>query len=95
MACLDSDRVRQQLRNKLRCEEVMGKDHYWYILADDDGKMLSRTKVSLGAKHSIGPRLVSLMARQILLLTAANFVEMVDCTKSRDECLAIIRSHNL
>lgn len=95
MACLDSDKVRQQLKIKLRCEEVRGKDHYWYILADDDGKILSKTKISLGAKHSIGPKLVSLMARQILLLSAGNFVEMVDCTKSRDECLALIRSRSL
>jgi hypothetical protein len=92
MSCLDSDKVRELLKNKLGCREETGKDHYWYVLYDDEGKILSRTKVSLGAKHDIGPVLISLMTRQIRLVTKANFVGMVVCTKTREECLAIIRS---
>lgn len=91
MPCLDSDKVRQQLKNKLGCREETGKDHYWYVLLDNDGRILSRTKVSLGAKHTIGPKLTSMMARQIRLVTGANFYGMVDCTKTREECLAVIR----
>jgi hypothetical protein len=91
MACLDSDKIKQQLKDKLQCEEIR-KDHYWYILKDDDGKILSRTKISFGAKHTIGPKLLSLMARQLRLVTAANLAGMVNCKKSRVECLDIIRS---
>jgi len=93
MACLDSDKVKQQLKDKLRCEEIH-KDHSWYVLKDDEGKILSRTKISLGAKHSIGPKLLSLMARQLRLATAANLAGMVNCNKSRKECLEIIRSQS-
>jgi hypothetical protein len=63
MAALDSDKVRQELKNKLGCEEQTGKDHYWYILKDSKGKFLSSTKVSLGPKHTIGDTLISKMTR--------------------------------
>jgi hypothetical protein len=91
MASLDSDKVRQELKNKLGCEEEKS-DHYWYILRDANGVLLSRTKVSLGPKHTIGDILISKMTRQIGLGTVANFVAMVKCTKSREECLAIIQA---
>jgi len=92
MASLDSDKVKDQLRNKLGCTELKGKDHHFYILNDDTGKMLSKTKVSRGAKHIIGDTLISKMTRQIGLGTAANFVAMVKCSKTKEECLAIIKS---
>ncbi len=92
MPALDSDKVKEQLKNKLGCTEENGKDHYKYVLKNEQGKILSATKVSLGAKHAIGPHLLSLMTRQIRLGKAANFVGMVNCSKTREECLAIIRS---
>jgi hypothetical protein len=92
MACLESDRVREQLKNKLGCVEETGKDHYWYVLYDESGKILSRTKISLGAKHALGPALIALMTRQIRLIKKSNFVEMVNCSLSKDECLKIIKS---
>jgi hypothetical protein len=92
MASLDSDKVRQELKTKLGCREQTGKDHYWYILEDQNGKLISRTKVSLGAKHTIGDILISKMSRQIRLGTIANFVAMVNCTKSREDCLSVINS---
>ncbi len=95
MPSLDSDKVRQELRNKLGCREETGKDHYWYILNDENGRVVSKTKVSLGPKHTIGDTLISKMTRQIRLGTVANFVGMVSCTKSREDCLAIIRPLSL
>jgi len=92
MASLDSDKVRQQLQTKLGCKEETGKDHYWYNLEDGKGNLLSRTKVSLGAKHTIGDTIIQKMARQIRLGTTKNFVAMVNCTKDTNECLAIIYS---
>jgi hypothetical protein len=92
MASLDSDKVRKELQTKLGCKEETGKDHYWYILRDNKGEFLSSTKVSLGPKHTIGDTLISKMTRQIRLGTAANFVGMVNCTKTREECLAVVYS---
>jgi hypothetical protein len=93
MSCLDSDKVRHQLKNKLGCEEETGKDHYWYLVRDDAGKLLSKTKVSLGAKHDIGPVLIALMTRQLRLGKASTFVGMVECTKSKADCIEIIKTH--
>jgi hypothetical protein len=92
MSCLDSDKVREQLKNKLGCIEETGKDHYWYVLYDEKGTILSRTKVSLGPKHALGPTLIGLMTRQIRLLKKSNFIEMVSCSLSKEQCLEIIKS---
>jgi hypothetical protein len=92
MSCLDSDRVREQLKNKLGCIEETGKDHYWYALYDEKGILLSRTKVSLGPKHALGATLIALMTRQIRLVKKSNFVEMVNCSLRKEECLEIIKS---
>lgn len=91
MASLDSDEVKRQLKTKLGCEEQIDRDHIWYILRDG-GKMLSRTKISHGAKHSLGDTLINKMAHQIKLGTNSNFVGMVSCSKSKEDCLTIIRS---
>ena len=92
MASLDSDQVRSALKAKLKCEEQKDSDHYRYILRDSDGKILSRTMISLGPKHTIGDTIVNKMAHQIKLGTTKNFVEMVQCSLSAEECLKIIRS---
>jgi hypothetical protein len=91
MAALDSDKVRRALMEKMGCEEERAGDHIRYILRDGD-KILCRTKVSHGAKHAIGATLIAKMAQQFRLGTSANFVAMVQCTKSAQECLEIIRS---
>jgi len=90
MASLNSDDIRKQLKNKLGCVEMTG-DYYFYTL-HEGGKIIGRTKVSLGAKHIVGDVLIGKMTRQIGLGTAANFVGMVSCSKSKDECLAVIKS---
>jgi len=95
MPSLDSDKVQHELKSKLGCKEETGKDHYWYLLEDENGRLISKTKISLGPKHIIGDSLITKMSRQIRLVTAANFVGMVKCTRSREECLAIIRSQSL
>ncbi len=92
MPALDSDDVRSALKTKLRCKEVPSS-HYRYILYDEDQKtILATTIVSHGPKHQIGDGLLSKMARQMNLGTVANFVGMVRCPKTREECLAIIKS---
>jgi hypothetical protein len=91
MAALDSDKVSSALKEKMGCVEERGNDHIRYILWDGD-MILCRTKISHSPKHIIGPTLVAKMAQQFRVGTSANFVAMVQCTKSKQECLAIIRA---
>jgi hypothetical protein len=92
MAALDSERVKSALISKLKCKQDES-DHHRYILYDRDGKtILASTKISHGSKHDIGDTLLSLMARQMRLGTKANFVGMVQCTLSYEDCLTIIKS---
>jgi hypothetical protein len=91
MAALDSDKVRNALKEKMGCVEERGGDQIRYILYDG-GKILCRTKISHGPKHTIGSTLIAKMAQQFKLGTSANFAAMVHCTKSREECLAMIRA---
>jgi hypothetical protein len=93
MASLDSDEVIRALKIKLGCREDVGRDHIRYELWDGE-MLLSRTKVSHGAKHTIGESLINKMARQIGLGTNSNFVGLVKCSKSKDECLKIVRESN-
>jgi len=94
MASLESDKVRSALTSKMKCSE-QSSDHYRYILFDEDGKtILATTMVSHGGKHTIGDTLIPKMARQMKLGTSANFVGMVQCTKSREDCIAIIKATN-
>lgn len=91
MASLDSDKVSSALKDKMGCVEERGNDHIRYVLWEGD-KILSRTKISPGPKHTIGDVLISKMSRQLRLGTSANFVAMVQCTKDKQDCLAIIRA---
>lgn len=94
MTALDADHVSAALTSKLGCKQD-STDHYRYVLYDDDdddGKILATTKLSHGAKHSIGATLIMLMARQMKLGTSSNSVGLVRCSKSREECLTIIRA---
>ncbi|SRR5579885_1291030 len=92
MGALDSERVKSALMTKLKCRQDES-DHHRYLLYAEDGKtILASTKISHGRRHDIGDALISLMARQMRLGTKANFVGMVQCTLSREDCLRIIRS---
>jgi hypothetical protein len=91
MASLDSEAVKRALLTKMKCSEEKGHDHIRYVLRDGN-KILSRTMISHGSRHTIRDPLIHKMARQIQLGTNANFVDMVSCKKSREECLEIIRA---
>lgn len=92
MPILDSEETRRQLTTKLGCEEDPGKRHIVFTLRDTNGTILARTHISHGPRHDIGNSIVCLMAKQLRLGTSGNLVGMVDCTKTRQECLAIIRA---
>ena len=92
MAILDSQETQRQLVVKLGCKPDSGKDHIYFVLRDTDGTVLGRTKISHGPRHDIGDRLVCLMAKQLRLGTSGNLVGLVGCSKTQQECLAIIRA---
>lgn len=92
MAALDSEEVKRILLSKLGCEPDNKRDHFWFVLKDEDGTLLARTCISHGPRHDIGPKLVTKMARQLKLQTAGLLIELVACTKTKEECLAVIRS---
>lgn len=91
MATLESDKVHTALSVKLGCETDMTKrDHDWYLVKESE-IFLSSTFMSKGSKHTLNAPLVSKMAKQLKLGGAGNLVKLVDCTLSKEECLAIIR----
>ncbi len=91
MARLDSEETRRQLTRKLGCKcEDKGRDHVWFTLYDADGTILSRTCISHGPRHDITDTLISKMAKQ-LKLGKPDLIGLVDCSKTKDECLRIIR----
>jgi hypothetical protein len=92
MAVLDSEITKKALLTKLGCEPDNQKDHFWFILRGADGEVLSRTCISHGPRHDLGPKIISKMARQLKLQQSFLLVALVDCTKDKAECIEIIRA---
>ena len=94
MATLESDKVDKVLRNKMKAERVDSVD-WRYVVYNDKGEQISATRISKGAKHTLGASRVSLMARQLGLDTPKQFVDLVSCTLSRARAIEIIEANNL
>lgn len=91
MASLNSDDVASALKTKLGCVEQRDRDHVWFELYDGS-TLLARTKLSHGARHALGDTLIHLMAAQMRLGTNSNFVRMVKCQLSKEQCITVIRN---
>ncbi len=89
MAGLESNKVEKALLNKMQAVRREGRD-WKYIIYNDQQKQVSRTRLSKGAKHSLGPNRVSEMAHQLGLETAQQFHDLVNCPLSRKEALEIM-----
>lgn len=89
MAGLESDKVERALLGKMKAERREGKD-WKYIIYNDQHKQVSRTLLSKGAKHSLGPNRVREMAHQLGLETSKQLHDLVNCTLSREKALEII-----
>jgi hypothetical protein len=89
MAGLESDKVERALLRKMHATCRESKDLH-YIIYNDQKKQVSKTRLSKGAKHSLGPNRVSEMAHQLGLETAKQFRDLVNCKLSRDDALKII-----
>jgi hypothetical protein len=92
MAGLESNKVEKALLGKMQAERREGRD-WQYIIYNDQKKQVARTRLSKGAKHSLGPNRVSEMAHQLGLKTSQQFQELVQCTLSREKALEIIEGN--
>jgi hypothetical protein len=93
MATLESDKVEKTLMSKMRAERKDGID-WRYIIYNDQGKQISVTRISKGAKHTLGPKRVSLIAHQLGFATQKQFIDLVSCTLSREEASKIIEANS-
>ena len=88
MAGLESDKEEKALLKKMRAERKEGKD-WKYIIYNDQKKQVSRTLLSKGAKHTLGPNRVNEMAHQLGLENSGQFHDLVNCTLSREKLLRL------
>jgi len=65
-----------------------------YAIYNEQGSQVSATRLSKGAKHTLGSSRVSLMARQLGLNTSQQFIDLVSCSLSREDALKIIESNS-
>ncbi len=93
MAGLESNKVEKALLGKMQAERREGRD-WQYIIYDDQKKQVARTRLSKGAKHSLGPNRVNEMAHQLGLETSQQFHDLVRCTLSRERALEIIERNS-
>ena len=93
MARYSAGQLEKCLDTKLKAERQSNKDHRVYIVYDDSGAIIARTKVSHSWRPSdtIPPKIVSLMRTQLKLSTMIQFEKLVLCPMSREEYLAIAR----
>ncbi len=89
MAGLESNKVARALLNKMQAVCRDGKD-WQYLIYNDQKKQVSKTRLSKGAKHSLGPNRVAEMTHHLGLETSKQFHDLVNCTLSRDDALKII-----
>ena len=92
MAGLESNKVEKALLGKMQAERREGRD-WQYIIYNNQNKQIARTRLSKGAKHSLGPNRVSEMAHQLGLKNSQQFQDLVQCTLSREKALEIMESN--
>ena len=76
MATLESDKVDRALRGKMKAERLDRAD-WRYVVYNKEGKQVSTTRISKGAKHTLSASRLSLMARQLGLDTQQQLVDLV------------------
>ncbi len=90
MARLESNKVEQALRYKMKAEREDSGDWYYYI-KDEEGIEIASTSMSKGAKETLGDRRVSQMSRQLRFDNTNQFVQFVRCTVSREDALKTMK----
>jgi hypothetical protein len=82
---IESDKLDKTLVGKMKAIRKDRADWY-YIVRNDQGVTVATTSLSKGAKHTLSPKRVSEMARQ-LNLSRTQLIDLVSCTLSREEAL--------
>jgi hypothetical protein len=90
MARLESNKVEQALRYKMKAEREDSGDWYYYI-KDEKGVEIASTIMSKGAKETLSDARVSQMAKQLRFDNTNQFVQFVKCTVSREEALKTMK----
>jgi hypothetical protein len=93
MARLESTNVHRALAGKMRTVVSDKPGDRYYIIQDEDGVDVASTSISKGAKHTLGDARVQAMARQLCLNQSKLLVQLVDCSLSREEALAITKAN--
>ena len=93
MARLESNKVEQALRYKMKAEREDSGDWYYYI-KDEEGVEIASTIMSKGAKETLSDGRVSQMAKQLRFDNANQFVQFVKCTISREEALKTMKRNH-
>lgn len=82
---IESDKLDKTLVGKMKAIRKDKADWY-YVIHNDQGVTVATTSLSKGAKHTLSPKRVSEMARQ-LNLSRTQLIDLVSCTLSRKEAL--------
>ncbi len=82
--------IEQALRGKLGCSVDEGHPKHRVFVVSLDGRVVAKTHTSHGPDEDIRDSLLKRMAEQ-MNVSKAMFVEVVSCTKSREEYEAELR----
>ena len=93
MARLESNKVEQALRYKMKAEREDSGDWYYYI-KDEKGVEIASTIMSKGAKETLSDARVSQMAKQLRFDNTNQFVQFVKCTVSQEEALQTMKRNH-
>src|SRR5438128_9605849 len=94
MAVLESVDVEKALIAKMKAERQDSGDWY-YTVSDDQGVVVASTSISKGAKHTLGHKRISQMARQLNLNKSQLLVDLVKCPLKREKALEIMKANSL
>lgn len=92
MSAQAARRVAAALTSKGFVERDVHHKRYHFIYQGRDVGV--STKISHGA-DSIGPALISQMRKQMRLASNADFADFVECSLSRDDYVAILKSQGV
>jgi hypothetical protein len=91
MPSVTAGEIERCLRGKLAAQEVRGRDHYVFGVLDDEGNLVARTRLSRSFRSTtqLSDGLTAAIRRQLKLLRASEFNDLLACPLSRTEYLRI------
>ena len=79
----------------MQAEEDTRGDHRYYVIRDNDGRVIGSTSISHGASEPLGSGRISKMAGrgQLNLDNAEQLERLVKCSLDRESALTIMRTN--